>query len=130
MKLELQFLLHPPKVQFLVDQELSWGGFRIRFCTQVIFTRPKRIDITSTEDPFRQLSIRWLFEPADHVCCFINLRIGFELRSTVLRHIMKPIITSRLRGIVSAFEERAYLVYSGTNKLSECSNHPNAASFR
>lgn len=25
---------------------------------------------------------------------------------------------------------RAYLVYSGTNKLSECSNHPNAASFR
>jgi len=25
---------------------------------------------------------------------------------------------------------RAYLVYSGTNKLSECRNHPNAASFR
>ena len=113
-----------------VDQELDWGAFRIRFCSRVIYNRPTRIDISATEDPFRQLSIRWVFEPADHMCCSINLRIGYELRSTVLRHIIKPIITSRLRGIASAFEERAYLVYSGTNKLSECCNHPNAASSR
>ena len=31
---------------------------------------------------------------------------------------------------VSAFEEKVYFVYSGTNELSECSNHPNAANFR
>ena len=110
--------------------ELDWGEFRIRFCSRVIYNRPTRIDISATEDPFRQLSIRWVFEPADHMCCSINLRIGYELRSKVLRHIIKPIITSRLRGIASAFEERAYLVYSGTNKLSECCNHPNAASSR
>jgi coenzyme Q-binding protein COQ10 len=113
-----------------VDQELDWGGFRIRFCSQVIYNKPKRIDISSTEDPFRQLSIGWVFEPADHVCCFINLRIGFERRSTLFRHIMKPFITSHLRGIVMAFEERAYLVYSGNKELSECSSHSNAASFR
>jgi coenzyme Q-binding protein COQ10 len=112
-----------------VDQELGWGGFRIRFCSRVIYNRPTRIDISSTEDPFQQLSVRRVFKPADHICCIIKLRIGFKLRSTVFIHIMKPIITSRLRGIVPAFEERAYLVYSGTNRLSECINRPNAAGF-
>lgn len=112
-----------------VDQELGWGGVRIHFRSRVICTKPTRIDVSSTEDPFRQLNIRWVFEPVDHTGCFIKLRIGFELRSAVLIHLMKPIITGRLGDIFSAFENRADLVYPEHQEIFECSNHPEAASF-
>ena len=112
-----------------VDQELGWGEFRIRFRSRVIYTRPTRIDVSSIGDPFRQLSIRWVFEPVDHTGCLIKLRIGFALRSTVLIHLMKPIITSRFSDIIPAFEDRAYLVYPEHQEIFECSNHPDAACF-
>jgi len=123
---------------FQVDQEVGWNRFHIRFISRVAFTRPKCIEITSTRDPFRRLYIRWSIDPPDPtidatpdpMCCIIRLHIGFEFRSIVLRHVVQPIISSCLHGIISAFEERAHFVYPGTHELSECFSRPEAASFR
>ena len=95
-----------------VEQSVGLGVFHIRYCTQAVFTRPMRIDITSTDGPFRLLKIRWDFEPVNCTSCLIHFYIDFELRSIFLKRLIAPLFTAHCRRIISAFEERANLIYS------------------
>jgi len=129
-----------------VDQEVGWNRFRVRFISQVTVARPARIEITSSQDPFRRLNIRWSIDPPhpaidptpdlmpdliiDPKGCIVHLHIEFEFRSTVLTHVVQPVMSSCLHRIISVFEERAHLVYPGTHEQSECFRRPKAASFR
>ena len=122
-------LLERKKDVLHVEQELSWGPIHVRFCSRVRGSRPRHIDITATEDPFRKLNIRWRFEAVNPMGCVIHLYIGSELRSAGLERMMKPIVKSLFCGVVSAFEERANLVYPRINELSGCGHLSNATSF-
>ena len=102
-----------------VDQEVGLGVFRTRFCTQALFIRPTRIDITSTDNPFQQLTIHWLFEPVTDLSCLLQFYVDFELSSTYLNKIVAPLFSSHLQRIISAFEERANFVYSESAELPE-----------
>ena len=102
-----------------VDQEVGLGAFRTRFRTRAIFTRPVRIDISSTDDPFRKLHILWLIEPTDHYNCLLQFCVDFEIRSTLLKKIMEPLFSRHFRRIIPAFEERVKLVYSDSTEVAK-----------
>ncbi|RJQ50249.1 MAG: type II toxin-antitoxin system RatA family toxin [Desulfobacteraceae bacterium] len=103
-----------------IEQEVGFGPFRMCFRSRAVFDRPKRIEIVSTDDPFRKLEIRWSFEPSNHSCCLIDIHMAFTLRSALLKHLVEPAVAGHWRLIVSAFEERAYAVYSDSDRRSEC----------
>lgn len=103
-----------------IEQEVGFGPFRMCFHSRAVFDWPKRIDIVSTDDPFRKLEIRWSFEPSNGSCSLVGIRMAFALRSALLKRLVEPAVAAHWRLIVSAFEERAYAVYSDSGKHSEC----------
>jgi coenzyme Q-binding protein COQ10 len=103
----------------IVEQEIGAGVFRARCCARAVFIRPVGIDIDSTDSPFRQLTIHWRFEPAGHSGCLIRFYAGFELRSTILGRLTGPLFESHFQRIVSAFENRANLLYGPAEESAD-----------
>jgi coenzyme Q-binding protein COQ10 len=94
-----------------VDQEVGFGLFHANFVTQAVFTKPDRIEISSTDGPFLYLAVRWNFEPAEGSGCLVHFYAGFELRSRFLEKVAGPLFSDMMRRCVQAFEQRAGLIY-------------------
>lgn len=94
-----------------VAQEVGMGRFHANFITQAIFTRPKHIEISSTDGPFLYLAVRWTFERANESGCLAHFYAGFELRSRFLERVVGPFFSDIMRRGVQAFEQRAYKLY-------------------
>ena len=103
----------------IVEQEIGMGVFRARCFTRAVFIRPVSIDIDSTDPPFRQLTIHWRLEPTGHSGCLIRFYAGFELRSTITGRLAGPLFESHFHRVVSAFENRANLLYGPAEKIAD-----------
>ena len=89
-------------------------GFRMmreRYSSCVRFERPRRIDVSYTEGPFRHLENHWLFEPAPGGGCVVDFRLDFEFKSRLLSRLMAPLFHEAVRRMVAAFEARARRLY-------------------
>jgi len=100
-----------------VDQEVGMGRFHTRFVTQVIFTRPKNIEISSSDGPFLYFAVRWTFERSDESGCLARFYAGFELRSRFVERVAGPFFSDIMRRGVQAFEQRAHELYGHGDKV-------------
>ena len=93
--------------QVVVEQIVSLGGLRVRFCSTADADPPHRLEIRTTDPPFRFFRIVWRFVaagPAETV-----VQAGFEMafRSRTLERVAAPVMPIMLRRVVAAFERRA-----------------------
>ena len=102
-----------------IEQEVALSVLHARFTTQAVLKRPVRIDIVSTDGPFRQLTIQWIFEPVNLSGCLLKCRVGLELRSRVFQKLFVTLFSDHLQRIIEAFEERAKLIYAAPEKHLE-----------
>ena len=95
-----------------VDQEVGMGGIHKRFTSRAVFTRPERIYITSTDGPFRRLTIHWTFQPAADFGCDGLFYVEVALRSRFAEKFLSSLYDDMMQSVVSAFERRARHLYS------------------
>jgi len=92
---------------YKTDQVLAFGSFRQRVSTHTVLNRPRMISVTSTDRPFRQLSLTWSFEPRGTDSCRVRLDVELGFRSRLAERVFKMIVGRSLEEIIDAFEERA-----------------------
>jgi coenzyme Q-binding protein COQ10 len=89
-------------------------GFRMvreRFTSRVVLDRPRGIDVSYSEGPFRYLTNHWGFVPQPDGGCLINFYVDFEFRSRLLQKIIEVLFNEAVKRMVSAFETRARQLY-------------------
>ena len=95
-------------------------GFRMireRFTSNVRLDRPRRIDVSYSDGPFRHLNNHWLFIPAPpgpelpSGGTLIDFYVDFEFRSKLLQSLIGLLFTEAVRRMVAAFEGRARQLY-------------------
>lgn len=90
-----------------VEQVLGLGPIRIEFVSTAVLQRPSRIDVTSSDAPFRSFSLTWRFETAaPDAGCRVRLSARVELRSTMLQHVIERTLPALIADVAAAFEGR------------------------
>ncbi len=95
-----------------VDQVVGLGPFRWQFMSKAVLNRPERIDVTSTEAPFRLFSLSWLIAAEPSAGCRLSAIAYIELRSRMMQHIVNQLLPTAVDDAVHAFEARAHRVYA------------------
>jgi coenzyme Q-binding protein COQ10 len=95
----------------LADLVIGFKMIRERYTSRVVLDRPRRIDVSYTEGPFRALANHWVFEPAGAGGCLIDFYVDFEFRGRLLDKLIGPLFHEAVRRMVAAFEARAAVLY-------------------
>lgn len=96
---------------YYTDQVVGFGIVRERFGSKTVLRRPERIDVTSSDGPFRHFHLAWRFEPCPDGACRVSLAVDLELRSWLLQEVFGRAIVERVGAIITAFEARAHRLY-------------------
>lgn len=92
---------------YWTDQMIGLGPLRARFGSKTTLSRPERIDVISSEAPFRLFRLSWTFEPRPDGRTRVSLAAQFDMRSGLLERIVKPILGAMIAETIAAFETRA-----------------------
>ena len=95
-----------------VEQVVGLGPIRLQFASKAVLDRPERIDVTSTDSPFRHFRLSWLVAAIPTGGCRISVEAGLELQSGFLQHVVNQFLPAAVDDIKSAFEARAYDTYA------------------
>ncbi len=93
------------------DVVIGYKMFRERFTTRDVLDRPRRIDVTYHEGPFKYLNNHWLFEPVGESSCSVDFYIDFEFHSHLLQMAVGVLFNEAVKVMVSSFEKRAKAIY-------------------
>jgi coenzyme Q-binding protein COQ10 len=94
-----------------VEQIVGRGMVRVRFASRAVLQRPERIDITSSDLPFRQFDLSVTVLPAAQSGCSLHIAAQVELRSGFLQQILRRVLARSIDEVVAAFEARAHRLY-------------------
>jgi coenzyme Q-binding protein COQ10 len=94
-----------------VEQVLGFGPLRLPFATTATFWRPERIDVSSSEPPFRHYQLCLQFDAASPAACRLSVASIVELHSAVMQRIADRLLPQSIDRIVRAFEMRARSIY-------------------
>lgn len=94
-----------------VEQVVGLGPLRVRFASTALLQRPQRIDISSSDLPFRQFNLSMLVLPGPQAGCRLGISARLEMRSVVLQQIVHRVLASSMDDIIAAFEARAHRLY-------------------
>ena len=96
-----------------VDQVVRFKGLRARFATRAVLDRPRRIEITSDEAPFKRFEQLWTFAPSPETGAIVEYASTLELRSSLAQHAMQAFFDERrvAEATIDAFARRAQLIY-------------------
>lgn len=95
-----------------VDQVVGLGPVRLQFTSKAVLYRPERIEVTSTEAPFRQFRMTWLVAAASPAGCRVSVATEIELQSGIMQHIVNKILPAAVDDVITAFEARARRLYA------------------
>ena len=95
----------------VADLLIGFKMVRERFTSRVTLDRPRHIDVSYTEGPFRYLNNHWEFIPQSGGGCLIDFYVDFEFRSRMLQKIIGMLFNEAVKRMVGAFEARARQLY-------------------
>ena len=94
----------------VADLIIGFRMFRERFTSRVSLDRPRGIDVTYADGPFRYLNNHWTFT-ADPEGCRVGFFVDFEFKSRLLQKVIEVLFSEAVRHMVGAFESRARDLY-------------------
>ena len=98
------------ETELVADLTIGFGPFRESFTSRVTLDRPRHIQVTYEDGPFRYLNNQWLFEP-DPKGCRVSFFVDFEFRSKLLQRAIGVVFDEAVRLMVNAFLTRARDIY-------------------
>ena len=90
----------------LAETLVGYKALRERYTSRVELEPFRRIDVTHTEGPFKQLENHWRFAPAGNGCR-VDFSILFEFRSRILGRVAGAALGLVMMQMTHAFEARA-----------------------
>jgi coenzyme Q-binding protein COQ10 len=100
-----------------VDQVIGIGPLRLQFMSRAILHRPVRIEVTSTQVPFRLFSLSWLIAAAQPAGCRVSVVANIELQSRITQWMVDGILPAMIDDLITAFEARAHRLYPSANPV-------------
>jgi coenzyme Q-binding protein COQ10 len=94
-----------------VQQVLGFGPLQLAFDTTATFQRPERIDVSSSEPPFRHYQLCMQFDAASPAACRLRVASTVELESALMQRIADRLLPRSIERIVLAFETRSRSLY-------------------
>jgi coenzyme Q-binding protein COQ10 len=94
-----------------VEQVLGYGPIRMKFTSKAVLQRPVRIDVVSSEPPFRRYNLSMLFTPCTSVGCSLSIASEMDMESGLLQKIINRVLPASIDDIISAFAARAHSIY-------------------
>jgi coenzyme Q-binding protein COQ10 len=91
-----------------VDQVVGLGPIQLQFLSEAVLHRPERIEVTSTQAPFRQFNLTWLFEALPSGACQVSVIAQIETQSGLIQLLVDRVLPSALDNVVAAFEARLH----------------------
>jgi coenzyme Q-binding protein COQ10 len=95
-----------------VDQVVGIGPLHVQFSSKAVLLRPVRIDVTSSDPPFRHFSLSWLVEAVPSAGCRVSVVADLQLQSIFLQQAVDLVLPDRVSDIIESFEARARHLYS------------------
>lgn len=89
-----------------VAQTVAVPPFHWRFVSEAVLERPERIDISTSDGPFRHLRIEWRFMRRGENDCTVDLTMTYAMRSGVVEKAAGVLLRDLPRRTLSAFERR------------------------
>ena len=103
-------------VMYYTDQVVALKMLHRGFRTKTVLRRPDRIEVTSTEKPFKQLQLVWTFDPlADG--CRVRLSAVFQFRSGAIQAMLGLFSQDMVQRLLAAFDDRARSMF-GESRLA------------
>lgn len=96
---------------YVTDQVIQLGLLYKRFRTQTTLEPFRRIHIVSSDPLFRQFSIDWFFTAEKEEHCLIEFMLDCVASSILLRPVFDVVLMNTAQSIISAFENRAKIIY-------------------
>lgn len=101
------------------DLVIGYGVFKERFTSKVTLDGPvdnhvdgaRGIHVEYLKGPMKHLSNHWRFIPANPHACVVDFYVDFEFRNPMLKKLMGVFFNEAVKRMVSAFEERAKVLY-------------------
>lgn len=93
------------------DLIIGFKLFRERYTSKVELDRPRAINVTYADGPFKHLDNHWKFEPRPNGGCVVDFYVDFEFRSHLLQKAIGFVFTEAVHRMVRAFESRARQLY-------------------
>lgn len=107
-----------------VEQELDMGIQTLRFMSQATMQRPGRLQIRSSQAPFRSMLIDWRFSPAGDGGCLVTLAVEFDMRSIILETAAGKFMQIMTSDIFSRFRRRARELYGAGGTTTSTTVQP------
>ena len=100
---------------YITDQLIQLGPLFKRFRTQTTLVPFRSIHIISSDPMFQKFTIDWLFIAEKEGGCRIQFTLDCMASSVFLRPIFDITLLQAARSIITAFENRAKLIYGRLN---------------
>lgn len=98
------------EAEIKATQKIGMPFVNWEFKSNVLLEKPRHVQITSTDEPFRQLDIHWNIEPMTQSLCRVTIRVNADIDSSV-RPIWNVIIKQSVHSLLEHFNRRALDLY-------------------
>lgn len=95
-----------------VDQELDIGIQIVRFTSRATAHRPERLQIRSSQPPFKSMLIDWRLSSTVDGGCLVTLAVEFDMRSSLLEAATGKLMQIMTSDIFLRFRRRADELYA------------------
>ena len=96
--------------ELVADLTIGFGPFRETFTSRVTLDRPRRVQVTYENGPFRYLNNEWNFLPHERGT-EVDFFVDFEFQSRILQAAIGMVFNEAVRRMVGAFHKRTRDVY-------------------
>ena len=93
---------------YTTEQVIRVSALRQRFTSKTVLDHPRSITVLSNEKPFKQMEIRWTFDPLPPRGCRVRLSTLFHIRSSVVSKMLGLVSGEAVHMLIEAFEQRAH----------------------
>lgn len=97
---------------FYADLVIGYKMVREKFSSKVVLDAPGSIRVEYLKGPLKYLSNKWDFIPNGTGGCIIDFYVDFEFRNAFFQSLMGVFFNEVVKRMVTAFEERARVLYS------------------
>jgi len=105
-------VLHSDKSRLRVEQQLRLGPVELQFESTAELEHCNRILITSSDPPFREMTIDWRFKSLSENHCEISVEMTLLLQPGLLKYPLEKILGHSSSQLLWLFEKRARSLYS------------------
>ena len=96
---------------WLVDNLYGFGPIRVHFRSTTTFYPPERIEVISTQHPFKKLHVIWSFASLPDGGCRATFAIEEEFRSRVTDNLSQTFQSTIQPNLLARFEARAKKIH-------------------